>query len=323
MKTRESNLKKNNNYKKMNGNTQLTIAKGYDVKRMVFSKPEVNSVPGTPISYKRINIGTVNPDGSQGELIMSTSRLFSFGVSENTSVESGAVNGYTLPLCLWTKDAPTDEEKAWTTTFNNIVDNCIKHILSIKDDIEKYDLEERDLKKLNPLYWKREKGKIVEGQGPTLYAKLIESKKNNKILTNFYNAETGEDIDPMSLKGKYCYVDAAVKLESIYIGNRISLQVKLYEAGVKLLESGPKRLLSRPAYIASVSMGAGPSQADDDAPVSLPKPVKQVTKPAPPPAEEIPDEESGGDDDEDDAPPPPPKPVAAAGVRKVIAAKRK
>lgn len=310
----------------MNGNTQLTIAKGYDVKRMVFSKPEVNSVPGTPISYKRINIGTVNPDGSQGELIMSTSRLFSFGVSENTSVESGAVNGYTMPLCLWTKDAPTDEEKAWTNTFNAIVDNCIKHVLTVKDDIEKYDLDERDLKKFNPLYWKREKGKIVEGQGPTLYAKLIESKKNNKILTNFYNADTGEDIDPMSLKGKYCYVDAAVKIESIYIGNRVSLQVKLYEAGVKLLEAGPKRLLSRPAYTASVTMGAGPSsQMDDDAPVVLaakPKPKA----PAPPAAESIPDEDEGSNDDgDDDAPPPPPKPVAAASgnPRRVIAAKKK
>ena len=34
--------------------------------------------------------------------------------------------------------------------------------------IEKYDLEKADLKKLNPLYWKREQGKIVEGRGPTL-----------------------------------------------------------------------------------------------------------------------------------------------------------
>lgn len=310
----------------MNGNTQLTIAKGYDVKRMVFSKPEVNSVPGTPISYKRINIGTINPDGSQGELILSTSRLFSFGVSENTSMDSGAVNGYTMPLCLWTKDAPTEDEKAWTTTFDKIVEQCKNHVLAVKDDVEKYDLDERDLKKLNPLYWKREKGKIVEGQGPTLYAKLIESKKNNKILTSFYNAETGEDIDPMSLKGKYCYVDAAVKIESIYIGNKVSLQIKLYEAGVKLLESGPRRLLSRPVYNNSVTMGASSSaQDDDDAPVALPKPTsKPAPKPAPKPADEIPPEDESGDDDEDDdAPPPPPKPVAAAGARKVIAAKRK
>jgi hypothetical protein len=291
---------------------------------MIFSKPEVNSVPGTPISYKRINIGTVNPDGSQGELIMSTSRLFSFGVSENTSVESGAVNGYTLPLCLWTKDAPTEEEKAWTNTFNAIVDQCAKHILSVKDDIEKYDLDERDLKKFNPLYWKREKGKIVEGQGPTLYAKLIESKKNNKILTNFYNADTGEDIDPMSLKGKYCYVDAAIKLESIYIGNRVSLQVKLYEAGVKMLEAGPKRLLSRPAYNPSVTMGAGPSVQEDDAPMTLSRPATKVAPKAPAPADDIPSEDESGAED-DDAPTPPPKPVAAASgnPRRVIAAKKK
>lgn len=284
---------------------------------MVFSKPEVNSVPGTPISYKRINIGTVNPDGSQGELILSTSRLFSFGVSENTSVESGAVNGYTLPLCLWSKDAPTDEEKAWTTTFDNIIEHCKKHILDVKDDIGKYDLDERDLKKLNPLYWKREKGKIVEGQGPTLYAKLIESKKNNKILTSFFNVDTGEEIDPMSLKGKYCYVEAAVKIESIYVGNKVSIQIKLYEANIKTLESGPKRLLSRPVYNPSVTMGAGSSSdVPTESHSSIPKASTKSV------ADDIPDED--GTDDEDDAPPPP-KPVAtpSGNPRRVIAAKKK
>ena len=33
--------------------------------------------------------------------------------------------------------------------------------------------------------------------GPTLYAKLIESKKTNSILTLFTDAETNEDINAM------------------------------------------------------------------------------------------------------------------------------
>ena len=42
---------------------------------------------------------------------------------------------------------------------------------------------------------------------------------------------------------KYCYVKAAIKIESIFIGNKVSLQIKLYEASVRFLDSGPKRLL--------------------------------------------------------------------------------
>ena len=158
-----------------------------------------------------------------------------------------AVNGYTMPLCLWNKDGPSDEEKAFSDKFDEIVEHIKEYIIDHRDDIEKYDLEMTDLKKFNPLYWKREKGKIVEGRGPTLYAKLLVSKKDgNRIMTSFYDADTNEEIDdPLDLLKKYCYVNAAIKIESIFIGTKVSLQVKLYEASVKMLSSGPKRLLAR------------------------------------------------------------------------------
>ena len=107
-------------------NTQLTAASGYDPKsRMVFSEPISGSVPDTKIEFKRINISTRNDDGSVGELILPTERLFSFGVSENVSQDTGKVTGYTFPLCLWTRDNPTAQEKAWTDTFDRVVEACI------------------------------------------------------------------------------------------------------------------------------------------------------------------------------------------------------
>ena len=113
------------------------------------------------MSLRRINIATRNEDGSVGELIIPTSRLFSFGVSENTSQETGKVNGYTFPICLWNRDSPTDEEKAWTDTFNRIVDRCTDHLIENREEIDMYDLARSDLVKakggLNPLYWKKEK----------------------------------------------------------------------------------------------------------------------------------------------------------------------
>jgi hypothetical protein len=229
----------------MSGNTQLTLASGYDIKNVIFGKPEVNTIPNSipAISYTRINIGTRNPDGTTGDLVLLTEELFSFGVSENKDSKTQEVNGYVMPICLWSKDNPTETQKDWVSTFDKIVEKCKDHILDVKDEIGKYDLEKNDLKKLNPLYWKRDKGKIVDGVGPTLYAKVIQSKKTGKVITSFVDDSTGEELDYTQVMGKYCHTKAAVKIESIYIGSRISLQVKLLECNVRLSDTGHKRLL--------------------------------------------------------------------------------
>lgn len=232
--------------------TQLTKASGYDTKNMIFSAPQAGSIPNTPINYKRITISTKNPDGTIGELIIPTTKLFSFGVGENTNPDTGKVNGYVMPICLWNKDGASPEEKAFTDTFDAIIDRCKEHLVSNREEIEQYDLALSDLKKFNPLYWKRDKGKIVDGTGPTMYAKLIMSKKHNKIVSMFYDP-SGDEVDPISLSGKYCFVNAAIKFESIFIGNKISMQIKLYECEVKLADSGMKRLMQRPKAQEGVS----------------------------------------------------------------------
>ena len=231
----------------MSSNTQLTPASGYNTKSMVFSDPVKGSIPNSdpPINYQRINITTLNEDGTIGDLILPTTELFSFGVSENKDPTTQKVNGHVLPLCLWGRDGSSDEEQAWTDTFNNVVEECKKYLLKNREEFEQYDLVDADLRKFNPLYWKREKGKILKDRGPTLYAKLIASKKQGKILTMFFD-EKDDSLNPLDLMGKYCFVKAAVKIESIFIGSKISLQVKLYEATVRIMETGMKRLMARP-----------------------------------------------------------------------------
>lgn len=267
-----------------NDNTQITPIQGYDTKRMVFSEPISGTIPDSKpkIEFKRINISTKNEDGSTGELILPTTRLFSFGVSENTSQETGKVNGYTFPLCLWNKDCPTEEEKQWTDLFDKIVENCIDHLVENREEIEMFELSRADLAKskggLNPLYWKKEKhtneqGKtvmrVVPGSGPTLYTKLIFSKKNDKFLSQFFD-NNDEPLNALDLMGKYCYTNAAIKIESIFIGSRISLQVKLYEAVVEPTSTGMRRLLARPkAHQSKVlehnkNMSSTPFGGDDD-----------------------------------------------------------
>lgn len=239
-------------------NTQLTSANGFNTDNMIFSAAQQGIIPnqgGPDIKYKRISISTKNPDKSVGDLILPTTTLFSFGVCENTEIGTGKVNGYVMPICLHNRDGPSKEEKQWTDTFDNIVERCKKHLVENREEIEKYDLDERDLKKLNPIYTKRVKGVVEEGSSPILYAKLLisknkkknknETENQNKIITMFFDFD-GESVDPMTLLGKYCTVKAAIKIESIFIGNKISLQVKLYECEVQLMDTGMKRLLKRP-----------------------------------------------------------------------------
>jgi hypothetical protein len=181
-----------------------------------------------------------------------------------------------------------------------------------------FELSKADLTKskggLNPLYWKKEKhtneqGKtvmrVVPGSGPTLYTKLIFSKKNDKFLSQFFDIND-EPLNALDLMGKYCYTNAAIKIESIFIGSRISLQVKLYEAVVEPTSSGMRRLLSRPKVQSKVLEHM---QNGDEGPPSM---------------NMIPDDDVGSligsdnEDGEENTAKSPVKPVTRKVVKKVV-----
>ena len=251
-------------------NTQLTnISKKFDTKTLRFGKPRDGSIPNSTVVFKRIPIGVLNSDGSLGELVIPTTEsLYSFGLSPNTNMQTGKTDGYTLSLCLWNKDAPTDEQKKWVENFTILIESIKDYLIEHRDDFGKYELEAADLKNFNPLYYKKEKGKRVEGAGPVLYPKVLQNKKNDIITTPFCN-ERGEDIDPMTLLSKACKATAAIKIESVFIGAKISLQVKVYEAQVKMFDNTVKRLLRKPESSSDVVMEASADDneskvADDD-----------------------------------------------------------
>lgn len=308
-------------------NTQLTDFKNYDVNRLIFSNPEVGNIPGSvsKLTFKRIRIATKNVDGTIGDLVLATPPdLMCYGLQEQTDPSNGVINGYQFPLVLWNRNSPTDDEKDFTSTIHKICDACKEHLVKSRDTIEKYDLEMNDLKKFNPLYYKMEKGKIVDGKGPMLYIKTLTSKKEGviKVHTIFTDADSNEIISPMDLMGKRCYVRGAIKIESIFIGTKISLQVKLFEAQVKVIDSAFKSLLSpgvvitRDAKKPADSLLTDNGEGDDDATTSTsattaftsPEPTGGFTETGSLVDEE--DEDSDeSDDEEDDTPaPPPPKP---------------
>ena len=270
----------------MSDNTQLTPAGDYDTSRMIFSDPIHGSIPNSnpEIKFKRINLSTRNEDGSEGALIIPTENLFSFGLTENLSQETSKVNGWVMPLCLWNREGATTKEKEFTNTHQSIVETAITHLIENREELEMFELRREDLTKskggLDPLYWKKEKHvntagrtvlRRVPGSGPTLYCKVIHSSKSGKFLTLFFD-ENDEPLDPMTLMGKFSFVQAAVKYESIFIGGngRISFQIKMYEAVVRPASTGMKRLLGPPKKHSKVlehnasSGKTGPPLNDDD-----------------------------------------------------------
>ena len=313
--------------------TQLTNFKDYDVNRLVFSNPEVGNIPGSvsKLTFKRIRIATKNPDGTIGDLVLATPPdLMCYGLQEQTDPATGVINGYQFPLVLWNRNNPTDDEKAFTTTIHKICDACKEHLVKARDTIEKYDLELNDLKKFNPLYYKMEKGKIVEGKGPMLYIKTLTSKKDGtiKVHTIFTDGETNEVISPMDLMGKRCYVRGAIKIESIFIGTKISLQLKLFEAQVKVIDSAFKSLLNPNVIInrdekktetplittdgdnASTTISTTPTS--NTASFTAPEPTAGFTENGSLVDEEESSDEESSDEEEDVAPTPPPKPEPKA-----------
>jgi len=205
------------------------------------------------LTYKKVNISTEYTDGNIGHLILQTPKLFSFGVSENLNERTGEVEGYSLPLCLHSATGATPDEKVFLKCINDIVDVCKKHLVSHKDEIGKHDLELSDLKKLNPIYQKKdEKGKSTGT--PVLYPKIIMDRRSMKVISNFYKADQHDaDGEPLECEfadlistrnhKNYCNVSCALKIESIYIGNTISIQIKLYEADVENSQPPRKRML--------------------------------------------------------------------------------
>ena len=207
-----------------NENTELIEdINNYNPKEsMIFSKPILGEVPGSKpkVEFRRIKIFSKNKNGTKGQLVIPTSRLYSFGVSESFSA-------YSFPLCLWSGNRPTDEEEKWIEKFNEIVDCCVDHIIENKEEIDRFELKRSDLTKtkggLNPLYWKMEKiedGKNkpymqkVPDRGPTLYPKLV-SYKTGEILTKFYDIRSEDcngTINPKDLINKGCYAECSIKL---------------------------------------------------------------------------------------------------------------
>ena len=199
------------------------------------------------------------PNGKKGSLVIETPLLFSFGVSEKKNQETGKLAGYSIPVCLWSKDSePNEKEKAFFNTLNNIRELSYKHLES------EYGPEMASTLS-SPFYYKQveytdKKGKKKtrkdESSAPVLYAKLIYSEKSKKILSLF-NTKAKKALNPLKYVDQYCNVKMALIVEGIFISKTVTtLQIKVHECYVKPLK--PRESLL------TITEEEGESDSDDE-----------------------------------------------------------
>ena len=218
---------------------QLSSYDRLSPENIIFNEAKEFKVKDSKIKYKRIPIEVKYPNGKKGSLVIETPLLFSFGVSEKKNQETGKLVGYSIPVCLWSKDSePNAKEKAFFDTLNNIRELCCRHLESeYGPDIAST---------LSPLFYYKQveytdkKGKKKtrkdESSAPVLYAKLIYSEKSKKILSLF-NTKAKKALNPLKYIDQYCNVKMALIVEGIFISKTVtSLQIKVHECQVKSLK---------------------------------------------------------------------------------------
>jgi hypothetical protein len=230
-------------------NVQLSNVYNFNTEKIIFSEAKETAIPGS----FRITIGTQYEDKSVGPLVFSTDNVYSFGVQENKSLDKPVrVTGYSIPLCLWNKEGPTEYQLKFIETIEKVSEHIKKHILrpEVKKSVKKYDIVESDLRKFNPLWYKKEDGEIVQGRGPMLYPKLM-CNKELQIYTLVAD-QNGNDVDALSLLNQKCNAKVCIKVESIFIGSKISLQLKVLEMEVQQQGNQRKRLICKQPSVESV-----------------------------------------------------------------------
>ena len=218
---------------------QLSSYENITQENIIFNEAKEYKVKDSKIKYKRIPIEVKYPNNKKGPLVIETPVLFSFGVSEKKNQETGKLVGYSIPVCLWSKDSePSNKEKAFFDFINNVTTLSQQHLENEYGPDLASSLS-------SPFYYKqieytdkkgKKRTKVDESSAPVLYAKLIYSEKTKKILSLF-KGKGGRDLNPFKYLNQYCNVKLALIIEGIFISKTVtSLQIKVYECYVKPLK---------------------------------------------------------------------------------------
>jgi hypothetical protein len=190
----------------------------------------------------------------------------SFGVDEFQN-ESGKPTNHSVSLSLVDMNNPTEEQTELVAKFTQFVEKIKDHLITVKKEIKKPTLEKNDLKKFNPMYQSLDEDGNPKGTAWYFSPKLLERKIYNKedptdiqikMESKFYLDDQFDDkgepieISPLEFLGKKHFkFRGSIKVESVYVGSKISLQCKIYDGVVRQVTNERKRLVPIGKGIAS------------------------------------------------------------------------
>jgi hypothetical protein len=192
----------------------------------------------TKFQIHRASPFVLTSSGKESPLIIQTDKIFTFGVKESTN-DAGEIS-YSIPLSVVDWKQPTEYQKAFVKACDMISESGKSFLLQVAASIKK-DWVPSDLRKVSVLW----RGKDPEK--PTLYAKLPARKGN--ITCSFYkpviSKERGisrigkREVNPLLFRDVMCHVKAIIKIESIFIGSKVTFQTKVEEV---LIFPPPKKV---------------------------------------------------------------------------------
>ena len=108
---------------------QLSSFKNVNEDNFVFHSAKKFKIPNCKMKYERIKIEMKLPDKKTTPLVVSTPIFFSFGLSERKVQETNKINGYSIPVCLWKKDAePNQKETNFLNIIKKVQELCQDHL---------------------------------------------------------------------------------------------------------------------------------------------------------------------------------------------------
>lgn len=171
-------------------------------------------------------------------LVFSSEEVFSFGVSRNT-LDTNNIS-YQISLCLYDRENPKHEEIKWAAKYEELATIC-------RDYLKKSEFKKLKglIDTMKGLSWKG--NDIGDVDGPKLYPKIMFNQKKEEFITVFMD-ETDDIIeDPKSILDKRGRIRVALRFESIFVGSKVALQVRVNDVLIsKWIEAyKPRALITR------------------------------------------------------------------------------
>ena len=202
---------------------------------IVFHTAKRHKVPNSKIKYERLKIERKLSNAKFSPLVVETPFLFSFRISEGKDQETNKISGYSIPVCLWKKDAePNQKEANFLNIIKKVQDLCHDHLSREYGENQAAGLS--DILYYKQIEYVDKKGKTKkkkdETSAPVLYVKLIYSSDTKKFSTIF-RVKGNKEVKPLDYKDKYFNTRMAIIFDSIYLGKTsISIQVKAHEVHI-------------------------------------------------------------------------------------------